>query len=988
MTTNTKSIDQIKDGIINKESVTTPEIKQLSDALKGIATLDISEIDSQFESWLNDLTFSQLIEGIKNLSPNNDNERAILKDLVINLWKYDEKADYINKSPKEYNDLLISIVWSWSQDYTEAKSNYDNINKKYEKSQEKLLKYQKISEEFNLIDKRLLNNSNEIADSDFIEYFKSQLWDDVQNIDFKTRNHCLNYLNKEISAIENDIKSANTSLKKVKQELEKEKWLLLKNSELTQIITQLNWLDNNQITSEVVNQGITVDQYLNTSNDLNKKEVRDSMIEEPQYNDAFNKIFELGYKEELKSEQEKKFYKILWAKDWDIVNFFVVDKYSSKSNISNDKWLSVYPQWTKVIRIETNISNEKTKYEYITFGKQFELDKILSKWFNENKKEIVSLFSSEENINKIFKSVPEGDKSEFEQFKWKLQISAYGGPEALPVLFDYQKEEKKPFINYLKKEGKLKMVLDSFLKNPIVEESLQWQYFVKIFEWIKLDKDLTIKYLDLIEDVNSPYLWNDIVTKNTIISWLAAFRNTSLNKDTDSDKWSKIASFESDSKIMFTEEVAKGSLVDNIKKHISVLFQHPYGQMILGLLDNFFGGKWWLMKLLWWPDSPFRQELNKQFQNYYALKWDQMNLLKSISLGDNNKELAFMKDKSLNQDVYNESFGIIANSFVDKSVNNNAIVDKFCNKENLSLLDGNHLEKRYKELKSTTPHSKLFKKDWDKFIINTDKESRNDVKDFLSKVIADPKTSEDIRVADRKIKSNKALFGDINHNWIIDSNGYAKAVSAYLMGGSKWDKFHYVISETWNNWIDEAKISEAAEAQANNDKFDTNIASLEKNIKNIATPPAFDYKNSQTPYAYEAKTTSPKTDYQTKILEPMSDLFDIKKVPLITGKSNFDLLLDTFDKEIDITKIDFFKDPYHLRNMMVFMNKWKTQNPQFLDDVINAMVTMTNVEKKGNNFVFSNIEWNTIELSNSENKLTAEYFAKTKETKEAKEATT
>jgi len=596
----------------------------------------------------------------------------------------------------------------------------------------------------------------------------------------------------------------------LQQKIEEAQKLFSTNNHLSSaknhLLSNLNIIKNQLNIKTVVDnvesyQWITIDQYLGATN-----EDLSFLRESPQYRDVFNQVFDMLYrdKDSFKDnpEQYKTFLKIIWANEKDEIDFYIVDK----NNENLDPALRFYPRNTRVVRIVDG--SENGEVHYITFWKNLDDQKLLVEWFQENKEDIENVLKNDENIGKLFQIVK--DKKEFLQFQWRLEISAYGWPDALSVLFDNQKDWKKPFVEYLKKDENLRGVLDSFGKiengKNVVDIETQWQYFVKMFEWIKQDPVLLNKYSKLlIEQWWDKYFWpaSNITSRKTIVESfmkLDMFKwyvpSVLAQKDSIKKPNQDLFDLLVNQKILLDKSVNtatwKQGMVEQAKNYISVLFNNPIGQMIVGLLDSVLWGKGWLMKYLWGEKSWFGKELNKQFKDQYALEKDQLEILDNIS---KTKPKSFFGIKPEN--YQSELNNFVNNQIRKDNIYVNEIENQF-NWENTKNLDVNLIERYFKANQKD--------KFWDINYIDIFEMKENklsiksgaDVSPILQEILKDENEIAKILEANHKIITEKWYFGkDVWHKAISSDRDYMVFAAAYLMWWSKWQwNFHYVISES------------------------------------------------------------------------------------------------------------------------------------------------------------------------------------------------
>lgn len=912
---------------------------------------------------------------------------STLNDYVKTIWgNYIKEFDILKKlQDKQLNAL--NTVWTIATITNVEKSEVPET-----------IDYNRVRSDAN---KFIENIREEIPKMHILAQSKVENWlnDFFIKMQTKTDGELIWFLRSWLENFQNQIKNAPINIK----------WNSNIEGVLNDAIAKVNsfknwwWSENSPEQQFNSNQWKNILEWTNQNN-LNK------YFESEEYRDAYNQAFDLMYKDDpsLNENHKNKFYTILKncydeydktvKNQEDKVNFnlehlqgetdnkknvefLYVDKHSVSANSKEDLTLHLYPEGTRIIKIFVRYENESEKkepyYEYFVFWEQFTMDQILVRGLKENQEDIKDAMKDDQSIWNLFVPITdqsEGWDKEIKQFKNQLQIAVYGWPEALSVFFDYQESWKKPFVEYLQKWKNLETVLDSFDKAASSQQ--EWHYFVKMFEWIKWNSVLLEKYLSLLSQDWEKYLWpsSELIARKTILDWLLSLDvlKTQGNRELFLSLTSKRVVLEN--ALRLDTEQWKKSLVEHAKTYISVLFSHPIGQMIIGLLDSVLWGKWWLMKYLWGENSWFGKELLVQFKKQYGLNDKQTEIINKIS-HEKPENLHYVKDNKFDQNLYIKSFP----SVVNKATENNNVEDILnnfftdTNEFKSDLFDDNHLFNCYQRLirrkdnAFNIPQTFLFT-NWK---LNKNQESSANIRAFLAEIIKDKDTSGIIMQADLKIKKDKDIFGGIDHDGIKDSNDYSRAVVAYLMSGSKagpsWENFHYVLSE--NNLFDKTseltpEQKQILEAQSKaKTEFDTE---KDKIIKEIEENKYKEYAFAN--YTYIAEATTPQSDYQTKILEPMSKLFESQINNAGDLKNNFQLLIN--DNSLELLSKDKF---VHIANMMLFMNKWETQVQQFGTEVIGAMKDMNRVEKKDNTLIFKGEQDKpTITLSiNTNNKLEA-----------------
>lgn len=910
---------------ILKDWISTNEIQKLSNVMNKIDTHDVKIIDNHFEQSLNDLTFSQLLKGINKLSSEPQINKTILKNLVVNLWKYDQKSNTINKDPQEYITLITNIVWWWNTEFLNEQKRYKETQKNYKKIADDLSKDQKLLNKYILWNDVINKNSKwNIANNDFLEAFKK----DYPDTNLSNPSQCIVYLEQKVANFKKGVLSASNMLSLQENNLKQFDEQIKNNQELSNLIAEMNqlslhvapeinyqelknkainsiwtlskidiwlgqrtfdkilkqsekdirdandavlesviltklqearWLSNHpmlndsvkkQITSildkiekdlwmninlnsdEIISnqKNISVDSYLNTTNTGKSLE---AMWQDPMYRNVFNKVFDMWYQWSLSDQQLDAFKKILDAQSSDTLEFVFIDKNSKNPNYKIDKALSIYPHGERVIRITSKNEKSEIKYDYITFGVQADLNKELAQWLRENQKEIDNLFGENMEIAKLFNKIWEN--TEFKQFnKDQLEIAAYGWPEAIPVIFSQKWTE---FIQYLKgktttketwnngqeiikENGNLESILNACKTNEMLSIEEKDQYLFNMFDGIKWDKELIATYVWLINKDTS-YMWYNFLTRKNISIWLQFLigNDKLLKPDTDWDLVKNILTIQSTIQIEAQKPLTKMNIQEQLKKYVGVLFSHPIGKMVLGLLDNFFGWKWWLISKFG-KIPGFADELNKQFKKEFSLNKKQVDIINSLDeeFVENEKWIKEKKDfyssteKSIN-DIKNEfKYDILLNEFFDKNWNIKTYEDD-SNKESPVLdihLLNNYFTKNkddngqiiFKDdgLETKISYSELFSvNSTTKDVSLKENVDTETLKNYLHHILLDESTIKAIEKADGMFKDDKTKnhFTDGRQSGIYSEAGYARFAAAYLMWGSKGDwKLHYVMSES------------------------------------------------------------------------------------------------------------------------------------------------------------------------------------------------
>ncbi len=444
-------------------------------------------------------------------------------------------------------------------------------------------------------------------------------------------------------------------------------------------------------------------------------------------------------------------------------------------------------------------------------------------------------------------------------------------------------------------------------------------------------------YLTLVKQ-DPKYLWKDPTTKIALVDLLLT--SWSLNSITDKDSIAKLLlqKHSAINQLQQNPETTKITLVEQAKKYISVIFEHPIWKMILWFLDDILWGKGGLKKLLWWEGSYFAQELDRQFAKEYGLSRQQKktlesidNYLKSDSKPNPNKPDGTPKTaEEIKEEIGKEPINILSaidepQKNLDVNVfhayfrtlkpSNNYIYDDFFSADN-----------NWKPIfKENIERDKLASLITD--IINYQPEEWKTPQSLLS--IA---TQTNSFIKAKQEKSSSYFWAKEN----ITPYDPVLYSMMYLMAWSKGQgKFHYVVTENPIENLENKKSD-----------FDILKDNLLSNINTIKDNKYNDKDISQ----YKVDSNS---KYQTDILTKMKNIFTTKpendKKP-----SYFEQILQ--DKG-SLTFILWEKN-IHLKNMLTLL--WSEKDSGFSVDpkIIEAISTLTTIESDGKILTLSSSEQN------------------------------
>lgn len=264
---------------------------------------------------------------------------------------------------------------------------------------------------------------------------------------------------------------------------------------------------------------------------------------------------------------------------------------------------------------------------------------------------------------------------------------------------------------------------------------------------------------------------------------------------------------------------------ERIGEYAKVLFEHPVGKMILSLIDSMFGGKWNFLKWVSKRDKSgaIVNEINEQFKKNYSLSGDQMKFLNNE---DNFNGFDEENEININDWIqkYNEWLGkVIKNLYLTQSSGSSKMDSLAANLANQwDLLDPKVLSALVEEgavIKiQDAKWNPLKDANWNYIVVNhnevfvTDaqwwfKVNPNITADTLKMILQDARiqsavinaNTELIKQGQERKKDGAAkhdLTGNSTPSGIQTEKDYAKFLTAYLMGWSKWEwKFQYVITE-------------------------------------------------------------------------------------------------------------------------------------------------------------------------------------------------
>lgn len=723
-------------------------------------------------------------------------------------------------------------------------------------------------------------------------------------------------------------------------------------------------------------------------------------IEEPNYENTYNQVFDMmslsnfqpktiSYENKdivITQEHIYNFQKLIksqlldnqWKEIGELdLSSIRLEKVNKEVWWNAEKWrLSFYPKDIRVIVFAYKQWDNKKTW-YVTFGNIFQVQKDLAKGLEEN--------IDKKNIEEFFEQIPETiddtNKGKFWDYidnKLKLVLDAHWGTAALDILF-----QKKDMISYLKQWNNLQKTFDSVIKYGSEDKGA---YCFKLFEWIKNDQILMSAYAKLVI-ADSKYLWpvSDLLKRQNIVLWLIASPFFNIEKDTELFTLLLKEKASLQQALSVAPTTQNKNVVESLQSQVEwfakMIVNSPLWAGIITLLDSFFG-KWGLMKKLG-VNSKLAEQLDKQFKEKYAITWEQKDVITNVYddvkktknndsiIIDNSDDNTKTKEKIIKMWKFEnknwiESKGIIINRLLEKP---NLLDAKVLS--NLFVLEN---WRRFLKTDSwDIDYNDIFEVEDKKEIIksNIDKKKLESV---LSSVITNSKVQNIVLDTHIKLNSWVVDYWKPTQNWIQTEADYASFVAAYLMWWSKSDwgsSFHYVITET--NMPNERVLqpnTEKPEQSKDQKTFLEKINKITDEIKKVKDG-KYDGTYDISSYSYDAGDSTRQKPYQDNILKSMEELFDNKKVEWVE-KTNFELLLTNI---INAKNLLWDKSiPLHLKNMFIYMNKWKTSEQVISQDVIDNIVNMSKEEVVSDKLVFSDDLWNNIELSYVWEKLEATYI--------------
>lgn len=949
----------------------------------------------QYISYIND--FAQNINWEKSMK---DFFKKINNEVKISFDKYslEDKKYTEQTSQKNIDQSIISNIaqLQWVNQTVENKINYTKIRNDAEETISKI--------------------ENQISKMHPLAQTSMQKWINKFKIDLKNTPDAelVSFITKSLNNVQSQINTAPIDVK----------WKSDIDNVLETAIKETNSITAAKLSPEK-QSSISWKSILESDNQ--KPDSFKQFVEKEQYKQVYNDIFDMMYllKIEKKgftpweitfrgekiaiTQQHINTFKLILRSQLNdnTPDFSKLDLSYARS--SDTGKISHYQDGTRVVSLPcTKPWSEKTITWYITFG---DPNKDLAQWLEKTP-----------SLSTLFDDVKEENPWDYMDVVWKMKLDGHWGSEGLRYLFQKRPQE---ILSYLKTWENLKTFLNKInaTKEVIIDKSTELladdttkeenketkkisiypeseknDYIKILIEWISWDKELLRTYLGEIElgeiksgeiKTNSNFLWVDFMTKQIVTEKL--FSLTTWNTpfiDKDSELFTKIITLKDIIAIQkATIDIQKEwidkpkTLEDQIKSVVWILFQHPIGKMLMKFLDSLFGGKGGLLKkfgkIPWFSDV-----LNNEFVKQYGFDADQKKVLEGFKFIQNNSTTIQLDDKNII-----DNLKTISATFKQEN-NKESIIENFEVNSviNTKLLDANLLSSYYlanKDKLKVIPYESLF-------VVDTvtsqplikENVDQGSIGILLKSIIEDTNTHKIIIDSDSKLKSgykntetlfDKDLFG------ITNQFDYAKAITAYLMGGSKWNgNFHYVLSENDVSW--QPKVVESATPDVDKeakDKFDWVKNWLKDNLKDVSDKYGnYEFKKIDDLYTYDSsETDTPISKYQKGVLAPMSQLFDFDKGQWVI-KSNFNMLLESITTETTIATLDFIKDPMHFRNMLVYL-QWKDASKITLwDKVLDNIKNMTKMKVDNGILVFSHDTSNTIKVSFADSKLKVDYEAK------------
>lgn len=544
-------------------------------------------------------------------------------------------------------------------------------------------------------------------------------------------------------------------------------------------------------------------------------------------------------------------------------------------------------------------------------------------------------------------------------------------------------------------------------KNP--DQNLQNQYkksfytsLVKeiIRRWSS-NNQLFASYIDSVsQKIDISLLWPDPVTQKTNYELLNAFI-TSSNWSKSSDEAQRNIAIKVWSLwLVFQEKTEPQTFQKTIETYAKMLFTHPIGKMLLGLMDTFFWGKGGFKDFI--KRKGFDKEgklsgiIDQQFKDKYSLNEKQLKIIQEDIYGEKSgfeKNPQKMEDIVISFDEYDkDNSSLPMNKLLSVLSRNSDQLDtslflRFVKDGKIVLDDPKNKENPKQEFDLSTIF--VLDTDW-KYILKKDLDTS-----VLALMLQQQSIKDVVLTTDKKLKSQTPIDDQegsqekkkgINYGGDYDSSkkgitsqaDYAAFLTAYLIGGNKGDgKFHYVITESdflpkdrkQPEWVNAQKPIDGKELYNKNKK---NIEQeIDDNIRNWKYNETYEINN----YIYDSSLAAPQHEYQTKILKPMSGLFLWKNI--VDGKpiNNFDLLVnDLWSNPYEVSKDNII----HIKNMFTYL-KWIAPNNIDLDASISNLdfSNFSNVSKSSDSkkLLLSNKDWELeISVSDDGQKLITKYI--------------
>lgn len=741
------------------------------------------------------------------------------------------------------------------------------------------------------------------------------------------------------------------------------------------------------------------------------KEYSKGLFSQPEYKKAFEESFD---KQDSKLAEKAYLYvkeaQIYENSTFDNIGFkplFIT--VGKKIPAGFEKEVGTYPFWTRILIMQpvdkeeqeekftiskdgklvaSNLENAFTYRPHIVFWEDSVLSHLKWQKFKDSyQKQEGKHFINWQEVS-IIKENDKIDLSVFndrgdEAFSFWLSQQSDDLFSPVDKLLDAMKNYEHPDQNL--QEQHKKSFYTSFVKEIIRRGSINNQLFAP--------------YVNVItEKINLSLLWPDSVTQKTNYELLNTFVTTN-NWIKSSDEAQRIMATKIWSVwLVFQEKTEPQTFQKTIETYAKMLFTHPIGKMLLGLMDTFFWGKGGFKNFIKRFDKGGKLSgiIDQQFKEKYSLDEKQLKIIQEDIYGEKSgfeKDPQKMEDIVISFDEYDkDNSSLPMNKLLSVLSRNSDQLDtslflRFVKDGKIVLDDPKNKENPKQEFDLSTIF--VLDTDW-KYILKKDLDTS-----VLALMLQQQSIKDVVLTTDKKLKSQTPIDDQegsqekkkgINYGGDYDSSkkgitsqaDYAAFLTAYLIGGNKGDgKFHYVITESdflpkdrkQPEWVNAQKPIDGKELYNKNKK---NIEQeIDDNIRNWKYNETYEINN----YIYDSSLAAPQHEYQTKILKPMSGLFLWKNI--VDGKpiNNFDLLVnDLWSNPYEVSKDNII----HIKNMFTYL-KWIAPNNIDLDASISNLdfSNFSNVSKSSDSkkLLLSNKDWELeISVSDDGQKLITKYI--------------